>query len=87
MEKTDSSISRKFNIALYSLFILLALYQSLYSKVYVDAASSLAIALIFDPFNPQQPWKERPKWQRIWLIIHLATAAALLGFGIGFNER
>lgn len=86
METRNPTTSRKFNVTLYSLFILLAIYQSVFSKAYIDAASSMAIALIFDPFNQEQPWNERPKWQRAWLIIHLAMAAALLGFGIGINE-
>lgn len=86
MEKAANSFSRKFNIALYTLFIVLAIYQSLYSKEYIDAASSMAIALIFDPFNPLKSWNERPRWQQVWLFAHLAIAAALLGFGIGINE-
>jgi len=43
--------------------------------------------MAFDPFNPEQKWKERPKWQKVILIIHLALTAALLGLGIGLNDR
>ena len=44
------------------------------------------IALAFDPFDQAQPWKERPVWQKVWLLVHLALVAALLGYEIGFND-
>lgn len=83
--KTNNSTSQMFNRVLYGLFIVLALYQSLFSKNYIDAASSLAIALIFDPFNQEQPWNERPTWQKVWLFVHLGLAAAILGYGIALG--
>lgn len=85
MKPSNTSGSLRFNRLLYGLFIVLALYQSLYSRVYIDAASSLAIALILDPFNQEQPWNERPNWQKIWLFVHLGLAAAMLGFGIALD--
>ena len=44
------------------------------------------IALAFDPFDQAQSWKERPVWQKVWLLVHLALVAALLGYEIGFND-
>lgn len=86
MNAINKNLSAKFNRTLYGLFIALAIYQCIFSKDYIDAASSMGIALIFDPFNQQQPWNERPKWQRAWLFIHLGLAAALLGYGIGIDH-
>ena len=53
----------------------------------MQATASLGIALAFDPFNTEQKWNERPKWQKAVLIIHLALVAALFGFGIGLNDK
>jgi hypothetical protein len=71
---------------MYVLFLMIASYEIIFKKDYVQAASQLGIALIFDPFNQQISWSNRPIWQRAWLIIHLAITAALLGFGIGLND-
>lgn len=71
----------------YSLFIVLAFYQLLFRNEWIDAASSMGIALIFDPFGHKIAWNDRPLWQKIWLFVHLGIAAALLGFGIGIFEK
>ncbi len=66
---------------------LLGLYQAFFSKDYMQSAASLGIGLAFDPFNPEQKWNDRPTWQKAILIIHLALVAAMLGFGIGINDK
>jgi hypothetical protein len=43
--------------------------------------------LVFDPFDPQQTWKERPVWKKTWLIVHLAIVAALFGLGVGIGDK
>jgi len=53
----------------------------------MQATASLGIALAFDPFNIEQKWNERPKWQKAVLIIHLALVAAMFSFGIGLNDK
>jgi hypothetical protein len=69
--------TRMFNRLLYSGFLLIAAYHVFFKGEFGDAAMHLCIALIFDPFNPEQPWPERPMYQRVWLIVHLCLAAAL----------
>lgn len=76
-----------FNKFLYFGFLLLGIYQALYSKDYMQSAASLGIGLAFDPFNQEQPWNERPNWQKAVLIVHLALVAAMFGFGIGLNDK
>lgn len=76
-----------FNKFLYIGFLLLGLFQAIYSKDYMQAASSLGIGLAFDPFNTEQKWNERPIWQKAILIIHLGLVAAMFGFGIGLNDK
>lgn len=36
---------------------------------------NLGIALAFDPFDQSVSWKERPLYQRAWLIVHLVLLA------------
>ncbi|MFM7018240.1 hypothetical protein [Flavobacterium sp.] len=76
-----------FNKFIYIGFLLLGAYQSLFANDYMQAASSLGIGLAFDPFNTDQKWNDRPKWQKAVLIIHLALTAALFGFAIGLADK
>jgi hypothetical protein len=76
-----------FNKFLYIGFVLLGLFQAFFSKDYMQAASSFGIALAFDPFDPEQKWNDRPTWQKAVLFLHLGVAAALLGYGIGWNDK
>lgn len=76
-----------FNKFLYIGFVLIGLFQALFSKDYMQAVSSFGIALAFDPFNVEQKWNERPKWQKTVLIIHLGLVAAMFGLVIGLNDK
>jgi hypothetical protein len=76
-----------FNKYLYVGFVILGFYQAIANHDYLQAASSLGIGMAFDPFNPEQKWNERPIWQKAVLIVHLAIVAALLGFGIGLDDK
>jgi hypothetical protein len=69
------------NRILYVGFLLLGLYQALFSKDFTQAVASLGIGLAFDPFNPSQPWNDRPSWQKLTLIVHLSIV-----FGLVFIE-
>ena len=76
-----------FNKFIYIGFILLGLYQSLFSKDYIQAAASFGIGLAFDPFDTEQKWNDRPNWQKAILFIHLGVTAAMFGLGIGLNDK
>ncbi|MBM3442459.1 MAG: hypothetical protein FJX89_07130 [Bacteroidetes bacterium] len=76
-----------FNRYLYAGFFLLGVYQAIFQSDYLQAAASLGIGLAFDPFDTEQTWKDRPSWQKAVLIVHLALTAAMLGFGIGLQDR
>jgi hypothetical protein len=78
VESKPKDWSKSFNKILYAGFLLIALFYLLFSKNIPEAITSLGIALIFDPFNPQQPWAQRPLYQRVWLIVHVSIV--LLGF-------
>ena len=75
-----------FNKYLYLGFVLFGLYELLVKNSVLEAATQLGIALIFDPFDTTQPWKERPKWQKAVLILHLALIAGLFGYEVGYKD-
>ncbi|MGM9508994.1 hypothetical protein ACS5NO_14760 [Larkinella sp. GY13] len=72
----EKILSNRFNRILYGAFVLLSLYFFLTGS-YGDAASNLGIALIFDPFDQTVRWDNRPRWQRVWLIVHLLILAGI----------
>ncbi len=76
-----------FNKYLYIGFVILGIYQAIANKDYMQAASSLGIAMAFDPFNTEQKWNDRPIWQKAALIIHLGLCAAFFGYEIGLADR
>jgi hypothetical protein len=62
---------------LYGTFVLLSVY--FFATKQIDSAmSNLGIALIFDPFDQKVLWKNRPLYQRVWLIVHLTIVLGLL---------
>ena len=75
-----------FNKYLYIGFVLLGLYELWVKKSALEAATQLGIALIFDPFDQNQPWKERPQWQKAILIIHLALMGGLFCYEVGYKD-
>ncbi|MEY4308935.1 MAG: hypothetical protein RL422_1138 [Bacteroidota bacterium] len=75
-----------FNKYLYLGFVLFGLYELFVQRSALEAATQFGIALIFDPFDTAQPWKERPSWQKAVLILHLAIVAALFGYEVGSSD-
>ena len=76
-----------FNKFLYIGFVLVGIFQALFSKEYMQAVSSFGIALAFDPFDQEQKWNDRPTWQKTVLIVHLGLVAAVFGFAVGLNDK
>jgi hypothetical protein len=76
-----------FNKFIYFGFLLLGAYFAIFQRDYSNAAINLGIALAFDPFDQKQTWKDRPTWQKAWLIVHLACVAMLFGLTVGINDR
>ena len=74
-----------YNKFLYIGFLLLGSYQAVFTRDFLQAATSFGIGMVFDPFDPDQKWGDRPLWQRSALILHLALVAAMFGFGIYYR--
>jgi len=75
----------RFNKIIYIGFVLLGLFQTIFTKNYIEAASSLGIGLAFDPFNTDQKWKERPIWQKAALLAHITLIGILFSAGLTKN--
>ncbi len=82
MVKNHTHKAQQFIKVGYVLFIVLAIYHLLVNKNPIDCAMNLGIALVFDPFDQNVSWNNRPKWQRAWLIVHVLIALSVLIFGL-----
>lgn len=78
--QTEKDFSTKWNKFAYGAFIVVSLYFFFFNKDLSTAVANFGIALVFDPFNQQQAWSNRPIWQRGWLIIHLLVLFTGFGF-------
>lgn len=71
---------------LYIGFVSLGVFSSVRGD-FSQAGIYMGIALAFDPFDPEQSWKERPMWQKSVLILNLALCAAFFGFQVGLGDK
>lgn len=73
MEKKNSiqkEASFNYNRIAYCAFVLLAIYFLIAGNL-ESFCIQFGIALVFDPFNQSVVWKDRPSYQRVWMIVHL----------------
>jgi hypothetical protein len=75
-----NGMATKFNKYIYLVLVVLGVIY-LVEKSTGQAVIYLGIALAFDPFNPDQKWNDRPSWQKMLLLVHLAVV-----FGLVFIE-
>lgn len=71
--------SNQINRYAYILFLILVIYHVI-TKDYDWAVSNLGIALMFDPFDASVKWQDRPRFQKVWLLCHLALTFAGFAF-------
>lgn len=53
----------KFNRVIYLFFVVVGVV-SLVMQEYLTTVSLLGIAILFDPFDADQSWREKPFWQK-----------------------
>lgn len=58
----------KINRFIYSFFILVGLL-SLLMQQYMATVSLLGLGILFDPFNANQSWSEKPFWQKVVFLV------------------
>ncbi|MFY8036548.1 MAG: hypothetical protein ACOVMQ_05225 [Cyclobacteriaceae bacterium] len=78
--KENSTAKRNFSVLriMYGAFVALGIYYLLRKDI-SEAMSTLGIGLIFDPFDQQVKWNDRPAYQKIWLMVHLSVVLGLGG--------
>jgi hypothetical protein len=74
----------KFSKYVYLAFVLVGCFY-LVQKSIGSSMIYLGLALAFDPFNPEEAWKDRPNWQKLILLVHLAIVFGLIFIEI-FNS-
>ncbi len=88
-KETSNSKDRTsfFNRWAYGTFVLLSVYFLLVNNDVASAMSNLGIALIFDPFDQRVTWNNRPRYQRVWLFVHVGIVLILFAYWMlkGFN--
>jgi hypothetical protein len=67
---------------LYGACVALGLYYTILLLDPGMAAASWAVGLIFDPFDQTVAWRHRPRWQRLWLLAHVAIVVVLFGVSL-----
>lgn len=70
-------MTTKFNKYIYLALVILGSFY-LFEKSIGQALISLGIALAFDPFQVEQKWDDRPTWQNMILLLHLAIVFGLI---------
>ena len=78
-------MSQKIRRFLYGAFVVLGFYYLVRQQA-GEAFANWGIALAFDPFDDQQPWKERPTWQRAWLVVHLVALLVVVGMWLAWTD-
>lgn len=71
-------MNTKFNRYIHLAFVLYGLSIVFTTNQANQAVIYFGLALAFDPFDVNQPWKERPHWQKSILIAELVFTFLLL---------
>lgn len=61
-------MKQKLNRIIYVTFIVIGLF-SLIMQNYLVTVALLGLAILFDPFNINQSWSEKPFWQKTVFIV------------------
>lgn len=73
---------KPYNTLLYLGFVSFGIYHLFFHKDFSESTIYIGIALLFDPFDQQQPWKEKPMWQRIILFTQASLVISIVIYTI-----
>ena len=78
MESNTQSkpVAKNFNKPAYIIFIIAGIYFMI-QRDFSQAVTFWGLALVFDPFNINTPFKKMPFYQQAWLYVHAAITIAL----------
>ena len=62
----------------YAAFVLLGIFYFVVKGAVSESVMYMGLALVFDPFDQSVTWKQRPFYQKAWLIAHLTIVFTLL---------
>ncbi len=68
----------------YAFFMVLVVYLAIKGD-YEWAVTNFCIAVVFDPFDQTVKWKDRPLYQKAWLLVH--AAVMVLGLILIFFQK
>ena len=75
-ETKTKQAERNINKPAYVVFLLAGIYFMI-QKNFSEASTFWVLALMFDPFNTETPFKKRPVYQQLWLFVHLSITLAM----------
>ena len=78
--ETKCVANSKFNRVAYIGFVILGTYMLVKGDV-LSAATNLGVSLVFDPFDQDMKWNDRPLYQRVWLFIQVIAVFGLFLYG------
>ena len=76
-ELRPKALPKNFNKVGYAAFVATGIIF-MAMKDFSQASMFLGLGLVFDPFDQQTPFPQRPFYQRAWLIIHLSVTLTLI---------
>lgn len=79
----------KYNVLIHLGFILMGITVLISRFDLSEVAMYFGISLAFDPFNHDQPFGQRPTWQKVYLVVIVAMtfAALILGNFTDFEQN
>lgn len=66
----------------YGAFVLLGIYFFVVKGLVSESVMYMGLALVFDPFDQAVAWKQRPFYQKAWLVAHLILVFVLFALMI-----
>lgn len=69
--------AKNVNKPAYIIFVALGLFYA-YKRDAANACIFWNLAVVFDPFDINKPFQQRPLYQRIWLFAHVIIGFTLL---------
>ena len=80
--KKPIALSSPFYKIAYGAFLLLGLFFFIVKGDLSNSTIYFGLALVFDPFDQQVRWSNRPAYQKVWLITHLILLFGIFGYMI-----